>query len=150
MFASLPPLPPECAKFFIVYQRFEYALKQLGIVDNRYGYAKANWRSFAATLPNNFFKNVEKQVQTLILQPPKKELRFGTKVGYDKKPRVPLKSTTELILAIADVRNNLFHGGKIPYDAFDYELITDSLFVLREALRSSDPVRKKFGEWYVD
>lgn len=155
MFHGIEPLPPECIKFFTVFQRLEYALKREGFVHGEVGGdAKASWKKFAETLPKDFFQKIESQklAPTLVSNPPRKERRLtDTKVGYKSEPEPPLTSSVGLFSSIRVLRNNLFHGGKIPYlENRDPDLINDALAVLREALRTNEKVRQRFGAWYVD
>ncbi len=150
-------LSPEAAgvifDFFIVFSRFEFALKRAGYLKvDKSGrpIADANWTSFAKTVHNEFNKSVSKEFQEACdyytSYPPKKQdVREGT---ITWKPNIQGgKTEFEWILgSVKTVRNNLFHGGKFPYDQVrDTALLYYGLVILYECLNYDEQVKQEFN-----
>lgn len=128
-------------EFFILFSKFECALKNEGYLRSQDGRAESNWFTFAnhtgITL-NNLRKNKDhslvQSVNYLINTPPKEQLvRNG--LLYWQPKRKP--TNLAFFLAIARVRNNLFHGGKFGCSSFidperSHQLIACSIAVLTE------------------
>ena len=102
-------------EFFLVFSKFEYALKMAGI-HNGNGNAKADWRAFAESISKNFDKNndeaLAKGVDYILNNPPNKQIVKDGKLQWSRTPP-DSKSELDLLLQyVCRVRNNLFHGGK--------------------------------------
>ena len=110
----LSALPREAIAFFVVFSRFEYALKCSGYVKNKFR-AEANWDRFSKTLGDSFFKQVKnsKIAETLLKKPPQKQIIKNGKLDWEASSKIT--SVHELFVMIRQVRNNLFHGGKFPH-----------------------------------
>lgn len=122
-------------EFFVVFSRFEYALKRAGYVEKvgnnkkdgkvkDQDDAKVDWDKFAQTLKDEF-ETAQKTNPKLthavkyLLEdsPPKKLVRL--KDDIDGKPQLCWyedksgdKSLARLLILVRRVRNNLFHGEK--------------------------------------
>lgn len=107
-------LPKLAIDFFIVFSRFECALKRSGT------YARGDehwvipdWDKFALDLGAEFQIDVVAQgiATHLVGRPPKKQVKLidGT-LGWKEAGAV--KTVVDLFLAIRQVRNNLAHGAK--------------------------------------
>jgi hypothetical protein len=137
--------------FFIVYSRFEYALKRAGyIIELRNG-VRADWPCFISDIRDNFDQNrtaeLRKAAQYLLENPTEAqvvnqrgELRFEPHPDTSTGP-IPLR----LYHCVRIARNNLFHGGKFPFPdgphedvARDTRLLKSGLIVLEEFLEASD------------
>src|SRR5260370_10423921 len=107
-------LPSEAIPFFVVFSRFEYALKRSSTYLRAIPKAEADWDKFAAALGEGFFKEVRegKVAQILVDYPPWKQVAKEGKLDWEKPPAIT--SVNELFLAIRRVRNNIVHGGKFP------------------------------------
>lgn len=107
-------LPKLAIDFFIVFSRFECALKRSGQYaignDDR---VDPDWDGFARDLGPDFLSDVIAQgiAPVLIGKPPKKQVKLadGT-LGW--KDTGAVKNTADLFLAIRRARNNLAHGAK--------------------------------------
>jgi len=140
-------LPKAAIDFFVVFSRFECALKRSGT------YAIGNedrvdpdWDGFTRDLGPAFLAQVIEQgiAPVLVNRPPKKQVKQadGT-LGW--KGIAPVKNTADLFLAIRRVRNNLAHGAKyrdegtghidlVEGSERDDELLNQSMAVLGLAL----------------
>lgn len=107
-------LPDAAVDFFIVFSRFECAMKRSGT------YARGNeqgvdpdWDKLAKDLGADFFADVQSRdvARILIDAPPMKQiLQADTSLGWRDIGGVA--NARDLFLAIRRVRNNLLHGGK--------------------------------------
>lgn len=107
-------LPKLAMDFFVVFSRFECALKRSG----RYAIGDdtkvdPDWNGFACDLGPDFLTAVFDQgvAPVLIGKPPKKQVKLADgSLGW--KDMGPVKNTADLFLAIRRARNNLAHGAK--------------------------------------
>ena len=144
--------PPETIEFFVVFSRFEYALKCSGHLTNGKGNeAKADWDKFADRLGKPFLNHIRRSnhADKLLEKPPKKQVMRDGKVEW--KEVTPIKTAADLFCAIRRVRNNLFHGGKystgpVEEIARNKELLSSARWVLIQALEESPKVRTVFCE----
>lgn len=151
-------LPKLAADFFVIFSRFEFALKQSGqyAIGNDQG-VDADWDGFARDLGPAFFQHVNDKglAPILVGKPPMKQVKLADgSLGWRDMGRV--KSTADLFLAIRRARNNLIHGAKY-HDAGDGRpdyvagserneaLLGQALAVMDVALRATPAVH----EWYV-
>ena len=140
------------SKFFIVFSRFEYALKS---ANHRNG-ANPNWDSFASSINGNFDKErseeLKEAVEYIVNNPPKVQGEFdGKLIWKDREFHDNTPLTLRLSLSIRDIRNNLFHGGKFqgtfqPEISRNYRLLEKSIIILNEWLGMDRQVREKFTE----
>ncbi|MDD0976908.1 hypothetical protein [Pseudomonas fontis] len=152
-------LPKLAIEFFIVFSRFECALKRSADYAAPGDNAKvnANWDAFAKDLGNGFFEEVKAQglAPELLHSPPKLQvvLPNGGGLGWREPPAV--NNSVELFLAIRRARNNLVHGAKYrdratgrvdPVDGSerDERLLDQALAVLGLALERNAKVRGFF------
>lgn len=144
--------PKDATVLFKVMMRFEFALKDAGFLSaNTNGSVKVDWDSFANHgLPRKFFDNVKSSgfAKTLLTKPPSRQLvRYGSLDFDDAKSPI---DNQQLIGAVCRVRNNLFHGGKSGDrdHARNDELVSDALYVIKEAIKSHKEVRARFEGLY--
>lgn len=107
-------LPQLAMDFFVVFSRFECALKRSGTYaigsNDR---VDPDWNGFARDLGPDFFGEVIAQgvAPVLINDPPKKQVKLACgALGW--KSMGVVNSTSDLFLALRRVRNNLVHGAK--------------------------------------
>ena len=142
----------EAVRFFYCFSRFEYALKKAGYTKPDKKNAEPDWDRFAnVELQKAFFDNIktEPKADILFKEPPRKQIVLSDgKLGWcPKAPDFPYRpnSVQKLFEYIRCIRNNLFHGGKVPFDSDrDVKLINAALFVLEEALKKSTKVKEAF------
>ncbi|ANP57494.1 hypothetical protein JEZ51_18420 [Pseudomonas aeruginosa] len=140
-------LPKAAIDFFVVFSRFECALKRSGkyAIGNE-DRVDPNWDGFARDLGPAFLKRVIEQgiAPVLVNRPPKKQVKLADgALGW--KDIGSVKNTADLFLAIRRARNNLVHGAKyrdggtgqidfVEGSERDDELLNQSLAVLELAL----------------
>lgn len=143
-------------QFFAVFSRFEFALKTSGFARNNRGAADVAWKGYSqaidqATQGMVHDTVVQAAVDFLCQQPPKRQVveeRHGrpyAKYPDAVRPAEPKTDLSTALLIAKDVRNNLFHGGKLMNEQTDPDrnrnLIRHSLVVLAAALPIVDEVR---------
>lgn len=107
----------ETLRFFVTFARFEFAMKQCGFLrrtqHNRV--AEACREKLSANLPGDFFEAVrDAQIAPILIQRPPKNLfvQAGARPKFGNE--LPeLSNTRQLLDAVWQVRNNLFHGNKL-------------------------------------
>lgn len=142
--AQLTPDHTRAITFWIVFSRFEYALKRENYATGDQRSVAANWDKLASDLNGVWNADRTPELRTtvdyFINQPPKKQtlqnnsLEWTDSVLPQHEPELK-----RLLTYVRRVRNNLFHGGKfntgpVPAPERDTVLITNSLIVLDECL----------------
>lgn len=146
--------------FFLVFSRFEYALKRAEFVfeskarhDNPDDSGRANpdWRRFSESIESFYDPHDSPQlaeaIDYLLSRPPQCQVvKQGGSLGW--RPLEKRKNQTEvdwLLDTVKMVRNNLFHGGKhMEEPARDNKLLKSSLIVLEACLRWNPDVKKVY------
>lgn len=126
------------SKFFIIFSRFEYALKSANYIKG----INPNWDSFASSINGNFDKErseeLKEAVEYIVNNPPKiQDITEGKLIWKDRVFPKNAPLTLRLSLSIRDIRNNLFHGGKFqgtfqPEISRNYILLEKSIIILNE------------------
>ena len=120
--------------FFLVFARFEYAMKLSDFTNEYKGHPEADWNKLADELPNSFFKEMEEAKEAAILFncPPLKQCwkNKEEKTGLDWEPVDKRNGDNYPFRLITTVRNNLIHGQKFTPDPRNKELVQAALFVL--------------------
>ena len=138
-------------RFFIIFSRFEYALKRGGFITPK---AEPAWDDFAKKHRKDFApdKTVALKAACAYFEahPPRKQTCVGASLSWSRQ----LKRTNEpqlvwLLCMVRRVRNNLFHGGKYPvsHDAEpsrDVTLLKHAITVLDACLALDDSVESHF------
>jgi hypothetical protein len=150
-------LPKLAVDFFVVFSRFECALKRSGkyAKGNKDG-VDADWDRFAQDLGPQFLGDVIAHgvAPVLVENPPKKQVKLNATLGW--KDMGAVENTADLFLAIRRVRNNLVHGGKyqdggagqaalLDGSERDDALLEQSLAVMSLALKSRPDVYNFFS-----
>jgi len=146
---------PIITKFFIVFARFESALKTAGFISTRNNKVQANWDNFVSSIRCSFIyeenEKLSDAVNYILQHPPKKQtvdinnrLVWEDRVFEENAPII-----NRLSLSIRDIRNNLFHGGKFsgnyqPDISRNRKLLENSLAILNEWLLLDENVKEKF------
>jgi hypothetical protein len=148
---------PLVLEFFVVFSRFEFALKEVGYntVDH-YKNLLPDWKKFSSdaapwfiTIPEEY----EQAIAYLLGNPPCRQIkRTGAPIEWLVQTYSAQTTNAVRILdAVKTVRNNLFHGGKhTPHSppGRDEELIKASLTVLRYCLVCADALRIEYEGGY--
>ena len=142
-------------RFFLVFSRFEFALKFAGYARGNENYVEPNWKCFAASIRDRFDKNHSPQLAQacdyFLVNPPNQQVWIDSSLAWS--PNIPTNRNSEpelLIALVKRVRNNLFHGGKYhakmhEETARSEELLRGSILILEECLRASPKVRRAYG-----
>jgi hypothetical protein len=138
--------------FFIVFSRFEYSLKEYKTYRNvnGNGNVSANWDRFASKHKEKFdyhkSKTLHQAVTYYLTYPPDKQIEENGHLGWKKNTRNPGESDfTWVLRSVRYARNNLFHGGKFPYDQLrDTTLLYYGLVILYEALDLNKIIKRTF------
>lgn len=149
-------LPKLALDFFVIFSRFECALKRsvtyaIGNDDS----VEPDWGGFARDLGPGFLAHVLAQgaAADLVESAPKKQVLSNGVLGW--KVMGPVTSTAELFLAIRRARNNLVHGAKyqdvgegqadfVEGSERDNALLNQSLAVLSLALDARPDIHSLF------
>lgn len=141
-------------EFFIIFSRFECALKASGFHNENNGRVTANWDTFVASIREEFDSErtdtLKSAVDYLTQHPPKVQAINGNSLVWNERnfnQNEPI--VNRLCLSIRDIRNNLFHGGKFQGNyqedvSRNYKLLKSSIVVLNEWLRLNDIVKDNF------
>jgi hypothetical protein len=124
--------------FFVAFSAFEYSLKELGFANQRGNYLQIKWDEFVEGIsaPFDDVENLPKQLQSainyLFEHPPQMQFFNGENIEWRNLTQETNETNAKRLLRILKtVRNNLFHGGKYPYDPIrDADLIQNCLVVL--------------------
>ncbi len=116
-------------KFLVVFSRFEFTLQNQGLI---YNHRYADWRTFAQLLDTLFDKSSSNELENacdyLMAFPPNE---YSGTIWQPLRLPTSLSLCQKLIRYIQTIRNNLFHGGKVPFDLIrDTELINSALIIL--------------------
>lgn len=144
-------------EFFVVFSRFECALKASGFANGDAEKVKPNWDTFTSSIRESFDSeaksaSVNNAIEYLSINPPKVQNYEDGLLGWRNRvfqPNDPL--INKLSSSIRDVRNNLFHGGKFNGNyqedvSRNYILLKHSIEILNHWLTVSDTVKEKFLE----
>lgn len=145
--------------FFIIFSRFEFALKAYTYNKPNKDKAEADWDAFVNTISTRFDekKNPEllNAVTYLLQNPPKTKRNVNGQLAWR---HINLDSNSPLIntlcIYIRAIRNNLFHGGKFngnfePDVSRDTTLLQTALIVLNNWLELCPDVERKFSEFNI-
>lgn len=147
--------PELVADFFIVFARFEYALKRAGYLKREDRRAEPDWEDFARKHASRFRpegSDVLRAMKYLRGHPPKiqwvkdGQVVFSADHLYGEGKRSDLE---ELVDIVKGVRNNLFHGGKfpsgqVPESGRNTILLRDAMCVLEHVLELDKRVKEFF------
>lgn len=115
-------------KFFILFSKFECALKRTGFLQSldEGQNAQASIDNFLnTTLPADFYEHClnDTTIKPLLNHQPKKQIVKGGQLSW-KEEHIQIDDNIKLRAVLCRLRNNLFHGGKYP-NAFQDEVARD-------------------------
>lgn len=142
---------------FVIFSRFEFALKAIGCTQEKSEEAKASWQKFGIENDNKFQqlladeKNIHlKTAASYLFGSPPQILKVDNKkLNFKPREKAKKENLEELLMIILVIRNNLFHGSKslnIPEASRDEKLLLNSLSVLDECLNLNQDLKNKFFE----
>jgi hypothetical protein len=141
--------------FFVVFSRFEFALKRSGYFKGNEDRVDPDWDQFCSKVHNKFNKAVspefERACEYYTTKPPKKQIiRNGKVVWKDNMQGTGESEFRWIIRSIKTVRNNLFHGAKFPFSLTrDTELLSFGLVLLHECMKYDPHVEKEFTSGHL-
>lgn len=147
-----PELP---ARFFEVFSRMEYALRECGYVIKQRDHVTADWHKFGDDI-NERFCAVTKEdfcqaMQYLLGHPPRIQTQGddGKLTFIDQPINTEWTKARRILKMVCRVRNTLFHGGKYQPDGEQEEgrnetLVSCSLVILNHSVIMSDGVRESY------
>jgi hypothetical protein len=143
-------------EFLLTFTWFEYALKQAGYLrDGRD--AKADWKRFADCINGDLESEIGKRprlgqaVKYLKEFPPGRQtVKKADGIRTLDWSSIPPKENEARTLTgyVCVIRNNLFHGGKVPFDpARDTKLMKNAITILEHLLElnAATKVREFYG-----
>lgn len=138
-------------EFFMVYSRFEAALKQAGFHRTaRDGHVEPDWRKFSEQVQEKFNPDDSTELRQAfnyyLLHPPKIQGVDNEKlIWMQNKKRENDTDFIWVIRSVGIVRNNLFHGGKFPWNPTrDVHLLSHGLTILYACLELDKKVEDFF------
>jgi hypothetical protein len=143
-----------CFDFFILYSRFEYALKRSGYIFDKEEVKVCLDKAGIALTPacENSIKKLRDEGLYIFFNPPKKQVNNKGTFEWSDKNTESMTETRRALHLASYVRNNLFHGGKWPngpeYDiARDEKLIIGAITLIKTILNSNSKLKQIFLEF---
>jgi hypothetical protein len=147
-------------EFFLVFAKFEYALKNSNFAKPVHSNEEAvipaepDWGRFALSIHNLFDRtqtsDLAQACEYMFINPPLRQVLVNGRLGWEGGGLKPsLTDTERLLVLVRRVRNNLFHGGKFSNEVFENterheRLVRSSLLILEESLRASPNIKAAF------
>jgi hypothetical protein len=122
--------PRQGWNLFVVFARYEFAMKRGGFRKTRH--AAAAWRTFADAVPQDFFKKMSSAHETSVIfdTSPKSLVRLGERdAQWMNNPATPT-NVEQILGCVETIRNNLVHGDKNTDNQRDNDLLESALFIL--------------------
>jgi hypothetical protein len=150
---------PLVLRFFLVFSRFEYALKRAGFTNPKRR-AEAAWDRFATENDARFGASSTSKLQAacvyFLQHPPLRQIQKNGVLDWE----VPNQLINEpllkrLLLMVRSVRNNMFHGGKFPMMPVDeparnVTLLRHALVILETSVKLDGEVERLFFTFDID
>jgi hypothetical protein len=136
--------------FFIVFSRFEFALKRSNYFRGTEDKVEPDWDKFCVAVQERFNKTSSPEFQRACeyytTYPPKKQvIQNGEVVWKDNIQGTGESEFRWIIRSVKTARNNLFHGGKFPYDQMrDTPLLFHGLVILHDCLKLDKKLERIF------
>ncbi len=145
-------------EFFVIFSRFEYALKQAGFVRGN-NHVQPDWNRFAEQYGEVFGnraqnnQSVREAIRCFRQEPPRRQVLRSGQLGWEhtqedqqimrgeREPTLPW-----LTIMVRRFRNNLFHGSKKMFDDRhrDLDLLEASFVLLGCWLDLDENVKRRF------
>jgi hypothetical protein len=144
-------------RFFVVFARFEYALKRAGFATQTDRGIRIDWTGFAKRISDSIEPSDDylAAAEYFKSQPPRRQV-IGSNGQLDFEPKQSYQnplSAPELAVLVARVRNNLFHGGKFPISpvfdsARNRDLLEGGLVILSEFLAAARQAVPEIADFF--
>lgn len=148
-------LPRELVlKFVVTFARFENCAKTLLLIEENSNRPVVSWQKVASRIDEVFQRTVQsdKQLRRLVdwlkREPPQKQVLVGGRPSFQARFPSGQNDTEILLVLIARIRNNLFHGSKgfEREDAVrDEDLLTAGLELLHRFVASDEEFQRHFN-----
>lgn len=151
LFAGLRIPTDLVVEFFVVFARFEFALKDAGYVFSDHGRAFPNWHAFQEDVAAAFGELSPAEAAALRVltdEPPLRQMLRKGRLSWEPT-LLDGPPIVQALAAARQVRNNLFHGGKhTPHspEGRDAALVSAALTVLNACLQRQERVREAFDQ----
>jgi hypothetical protein len=142
-------------EFFVVFSRFEYALKRSGFITGNDRQVSANWDEFASKYNSTFDPERSDAVRQACAYfkecPPCKQILTDGSLEWSEPRSLSNEPLlTWLLTVVRIVRNNLFHGGKFPIAPIEEPtrnplLLSHALTIINACLSLDYEVRDHFS-----
>jgi hypothetical protein len=140
------PFVDDVAEFNSTFGLIERALRHAGILQKGHDRAFVDWKVFADSLGDSFFKRIQKSgdAAELISSPPGELMNRAQRAVWEKQPA--LDSVKDLFIrGVCKVRANLAHHEKFVGDEADQRrdhlLVQQALYVLKEAQKANEDLQ---------
>jgi hypothetical protein len=144
----------ELAEFFLVFARFEFALKAAGYAkQGRWG-AEVNWRKFSDEIGPKLLppqgEQLQKAVVYLSREPPQQQVLSDNQLSWvERTPPDNWSDMRGLLFHVQGARNNLMHGAKfVARESQDPDRDRKLLFaascIIEHCLKKSGAVQNAF------
>lgn len=145
----------ELGEFFLIFSRFEFAVKAAGYVkQGGWGEAKADWDAFSLAIADELktqgSEEYERAAKYLSSNPPKSQTYKDGKLGWSNQAGKESWSAERVLLFhVQGVRNNLMHGAKFlapeSQDAGrDQRLMAAATCIIERLVNASPSLREAF------
>jgi hypothetical protein len=133
-------------RFTATFSRIEFALKKNGFVCGQD--AKPNWDRFARETSDLYEcadTETRAAIDALFSDPPRKQVFRDGYLDWEKCEPTS-RDNASLLVLVRRIRNNVFHGGKFPFNIDrDAALLRNALIVLKATIAlTRDDVRGSF------
>ena len=150
----------DAQELFVVFSRFEYALKKAGYISGPKDLVKADRRRYILDLDerDQIFNQLmgHELIQIFAANPPRKQFwrenpdaARAKEVYFKPEQHAPAANLLDLVEACARARNNLFHGSKLPFGAEnrDQMLVRAASVILRAVVRARPQIHEFFNDF---
>jgi len=142
-------------RFFVAFSRFEFALKQttFAFACRDDDSVCANWRRFCDTKLEGHFQidqqeaSVREAIAYLQERPTRRQVWRNGSLGFDVIEQGARSDVRHLVELVKAIRNNLFHGGKYPFDPVRDNGLLQCGLTLLTAWLDYDPQVKQAFYW---
>lgn len=148
MIFPVPELTPEASRFVAMFSRLEYAMKRCPEFRQvKHGFVEANWGAFqvcpeiaALYVPLDQLAEAGELIET----PPMQRIEAGSGLPWGNPPP-KCANMIEVVRALKNVRNNLFHGEKgVVQTPRDERLFSAAISVMNAMLSARPDVAQYY------
>ncbi|MGC8485902.1 MAG: hypothetical protein ACP5O6_09750 [Candidatus Baltobacteraceae bacterium] len=139
--------------FTFMFSRMEYALKEAGFLTSS-DFVKADWERFAGEL-SEFLNASDDETRDAISYlercPPERQVIRGRQLDWEEvnqEVSQDMGRAIKLFRSLRRIRNNLLHGGKMPFrPTRDIRLLQAGISLMTASLAEHAAIREKFMKY---